>query len=119
VEIRVDDTLLTVHVNPYFLRLKFSHAVVEDDDSSAQYDAGSGYLTVTLTKETRGQEFTDLDLLAKLLAPRSSVPARPTIEVLSSEDSPQLSEDTLANRTAEMSLEEREILQGTSSVHNS
>ena len=113
-EIRVDDTLLTVHVNPYYLRLNFSHAILEDEDSSAHYDAGSGYLTVTLTKEVRGQEFHDLDLLAKLLAPRPSVSIRPTIEVLSTEDSSQLSDDNLSYQNEGMSTEQREILEGAS-----
>jgi protein SHQ1 len=83
VEINVDDTLLTVHINPYFLRLHFPHAVVEDDNSTALYDPSTGYLTVTLTKAVKGQTFADLDLLAKLLAPRSSqFPPAPSIEVL-------------------------------------
>ena len=71
-EIHVDGTLFTVHINPYFLRLNFPHSVVEDDETSARYDPSSGYLAVTLTKETKGQVFEDLDLLAKLLAPRTS-----------------------------------------------
>ncbi|EAU88048.1 shq1 [Coprinopsis cinerea okayama7 len=90
VEINIDETLLTVHVNPYYLRLNFPHSVVEDDASSAQYDPSSGYLTVTLTKEQKGQHFEDLDLLAKLLAPRPSK-TTPTIEVLSSETNDELS----------------------------
>ena len=68
-EITVDDTVLTVHINPYFLRLNFSHALLEYDASSAQYDPGSGNLTVTLAKAVKGQKFDDLDPLAKLPAP--------------------------------------------------
>lgn len=82
-EINVDDTLLTVHINPYFLRLHFPHAVVEEDCSTAQYDPSTGYLTITLAKAVKGQTFADLDLLAKLLAPQSSrLPPAPSIEVL-------------------------------------
>ncbi|KAI6099896.1 SHQ1 protein-domain-containing protein [Pisolithus croceorrhizus] len=85
VELDVDDAVLTVHINPYFLRLSFPYPVVEDDNSSAQYDPSSGYLTVTLSKSVKGQYFPDLDLLAKLLSPRPSRPhARPSIEVLDS-----------------------------------
>ncbi|KAF5365617.1 hypothetical protein D9758_003180 [Tetrapyrgos nigripes] len=76
VEINVDDTLFSLHINPYFLRLNFSHPVIEDDASSAKYDPGSGYLTVTLTKQVKGEEFKDLDLLAKLLAPRPTLPQK-------------------------------------------
>jgi protein SHQ1 len=107
VEIRVDGTLLIVHVNPYYLRLSFSHAVVEDDNASVQYDASSGDLTLTLTKQYKGQEFKDLDLLAKLLAPPKT-PVRPTIEVLSSHTS------SVSSDTNDVSPERREILDGES-----
>lgn len=72
VEVHVEETLFSVHINPYFLRLNFPHPILEDDDSSASYDPSSGTLTVRLTKETKGTHFPDLDLLAKLLAPRSA-----------------------------------------------
>ncbi|KAI0374690.1 SHQ1-domain-containing protein [Pilatotrama ljubarskyi] len=114
VEINVDETLFSVHINPYFLRLNFPHPVVEDDASSAVYDPSTGYLTVTLTKEVPGQEFKDLDLLAKLLAPRPSktVPTQPVIEVLDSHDTEQNgADDELAARAQELSLEQREILE--------
>lgn len=81
IEVNVDDTLFSLHVNPYFLRLNFSYPLLEDEQSSAKYDPGPGFVTVTLTKETRGQEFKDLDLMAKLLAPRPSK-TTPLIEVL-------------------------------------
>ena len=89
IEIHVDDTLLSLHVAPYFLRLNFPASVVEDEHSSAVYDPASGYLTLTLTKLNRGENFSDLDLLGKLLAPSAetqSTPRKATIEVLSSQD---------------------------------
>ncbi|KAK0197257.1 SHQ1 protein-domain-containing protein [Armillaria mellea] len=101
VELNVDDTLFTLHINPYFLRLNFSHALLEDDKSSAAYDGGTGYLTVMLTKHTRGQEFRDLDLLAKLLAPRPSSNAV-RIEVL---DSSPGDDDDLVAKTQALSIE--------------
>ncbi|THU99343.1 SHQ1-domain-containing protein [Dendrothele bispora CBS 962.96] len=112
VEISVDDTLFSLHINPYFLRLNFSHSVVEDDASSAKYDPGSGYLTVTLTKEIKGQEFKDLDLLAKLLAPRPTVSA-PSIEVLSTQDTAgdDNDEHELVAQTQKLSLEQKELLE--------
>ncbi|KAI8998814.1 SHQ1-domain-containing protein [Trametes punicea] len=115
VEINVDETLFSVHINPYFLRLNFPHPLVEDDASSAVYNPSTGYLTVTLTKETHGLEFKDLDLLAKLLAPRPSknTQPQPVIEVLDSTETPQDSaDDDLAARTQELTLEQREILEG-------
>lgn len=112
VEINVDETLLTVHINPYFLRINFPHPVLEDDQSSATYDPSSGYLTVTLTKETKGQEFPDLDLLAKLLAPRHvEASKQPVIEVIGSETSSQSELEELVDLTDAISLEQREILE--------
>ncbi|KAI0664996.1 SHQ1-domain-containing protein [Cubamyces menziesii] len=114
VEINVDETLFSVHINPYFLRLNFSHPLTEDDASSAVYDPSTGYLTVTLTKEVPGQEFKDLDLLAKLLAPRpsKSTPAEPVIEVLDSQEADSVDADEeLATRTQNLSLEQQEILE--------
>jgi protein SHQ1 len=87
IEIHVDDTLFSLHVAPYFLRLNFPASVLEDDQSSAVYEPVSGYLTLTLTKLNRGETFPDLDLLAKLLAPPAqSTPRNATIEVLDSQD---------------------------------
>lgn len=95
-----------MHINPYFLRLNFSGRLLEDDESSAKYDPGSGYLTVTLTKEIVGYEFKDLDLLAKLLAPRPTDPLpHPIIEVVGADED-------LAQRTEALSLDRQEILQG-------
>ncbi|KAF9264856.1 SHQ1-domain-containing protein [Marasmius fiardii PR-910] len=106
VEIHVDDTLVSVHINPYFLRLNFSRSLLEDDASSARYDPGSGYLTITLTKEVHGQDFEDLDLLAKLLAPRPvSPPKQPIIEVLSSDEA---AEEDLISRTQDLTVDDRE-----------
>lgn len=105
----MDETLVTIHVNPYFLRLNFSKPVLEDDSSSAQYDPSSGYLTVTLTKENRGEVFEDLDLLAKLLAPRKNTPVTPSIEVLSSENH---DDDQLLEKTEALSLDYDEIEKG-------
>ncbi|KAG8998689.1 hypothetical protein FRB94_004655 [Tulasnella sp. JGI-2019a] len=69
VEIHVEGSLFSIHINPYFLRLHLPGNVLEDDESSAKYDPGSGYLIVTLTKEHKGEDFRDLDMLAKLLVP--------------------------------------------------
>jgi hypothetical protein len=107
---------LTVHTNPYFLRLNFSHRLLDDDEnSSAKYDAGSGYLIVTLTKETSGEDFKDLDLLAKLLAPRPTLGAvhRPMIEVVESVDALQDGGDGPAMVTESLSSEHRELREGT------
>jgi hypothetical protein len=110
IEIHVDDTLLSLHVAPYFLRLSFPASLVEDDQSSAVYDPASGYLTLTLTKLNRGEDFPDLDLLGKLLAPppaAQNTPRNATIEVLSSQD---ISENTVTSDPGD--TERKEILDG-------
>ena len=110
IEIHVDDTLLSLHVAPYFLRLSFPASVLEDDQSSAVYDPASGYLTLTLTKLNRGENFPDLDLLGKLLAPppaAQSTPRNATIEVLSSQDN---SGNTVTSDPGD--TEHKEILDG-------
>lgn len=112
-EIHVDETTFIAHVNPYFLRLNFSHPVAEDDESAAKYDPSSGYLTVTLTKAVKGQEFRDLDLLAKLLAPRPTKQT-PQIEVISSDTV----DDDLAEKAESLSLEDRVILKGTKQLQS-
>lgn len=113
-EIHVDGNLFTIHINPYYLRLNFSHNVLEDDESLAKYDPSSGYLTVNLTKETKCQVFEDLDLLAKLLAPRPLEPQgkAPLIEVLDSSGVGDETEEELATATEKLSLEQHEILEG-------
>jgi protein SHQ1 len=66
-------------------------------------------LTITLTKEIKGQEFKDLDLLTKLLAPRK-ITTEPNIEVLSTQDNEEEAE--LVAKTDKLTLEQNEILQG-------
>ncbi|KAJ3763760.1 SHQ1 protein-domain-containing protein [Lentinula raphanica] len=111
VEINVDGNLFSLHINPYFLRLNFTNSLIEDEASTAQYDPSTGYLNVTLTKEIKGQEFKDLDLLAKLLAPRPTV-HEPIIEILSSESTAE-DPDELVAETQKLSLHEREILEAS------
>ncbi|KAL5511512.1 hypothetical protein ACEPAH_4729 [Sanghuangporus vaninii] len=115
IEIHVDDTLFSLHVNPYFLRLNFPSPVVEDDASSAVYDPASGYLTVTLTKAMPGSELKDLDVLAKLLAPpkRDEPLSKPTIEVISSQDAELLEQSSGdgANVLEDLDPHQREVLE--------
>lgn len=103
--------MVTIHVNPYFLRLNFSKSLLEDEESSANYDPSSAMLTVTLTKENKGEVFEDLDLLAKLLAPRRTVETTPSIEVVSSETT---AEDDLVTQTESLSMQDEELVQGVS-----
>lgn len=110
----MDETLFTLHINPYYLRLNFPHPLQEDDEAAAQYDPSSGFLTVTLTKAVSGHHFEDLDLLAKLLAPRPTEPRSegPVIEVLDTQDAEESPEDDLVARAEGLSLEQHEFLDG-------
>lgn len=86
-----------------------------------------------MTKENKGQDFKDLDLLSKLLASRPSASA-PMIEVLSTDHTPdsttedqrldtamegeklETEEEMLIRKTQQMSLEREEILKGTRKI---
>ena len=108
-EINVDDTLFIIHINPYFLRLNFSNKVLEDNSSSVKYDPGSGYLTVTLTKEVRGQDFKDLDLLTKLLSPKPpEIRSKTSIQVITASDNI----GSLVDRTDTLNFGRTEFLEG-------
>lgn len=51
----------------HLLRLKFSGPFIEDDESSADYDASTSQLVVRLTKVNPGEAFENLDDSEKLL----------------------------------------------------
>ncbi|CAG8702865.1 17034_t:CDS:2, partial [Racocetra fulgida] len=54
-----------------------------DERVKASYDIASGEILMQIPKETPGEDFPDLDLLTKLLAPRKiKVPEKPSIEVV-------------------------------------
>lgn len=78
VEFQVEGQLFVFSLNPYYLRLRFPGALLNDEDercvedeslkSTSTYDAGECLIKISITKETKGQEFEDLDLVSKLLA---------------------------------------------------
>ncbi|PIA18478.1 SHQ1-domain-containing protein [Coemansia reversa NRRL 1564] len=70
IEFDVDVDQLKFFASPYYLRLTFPGKVTESDESSATYDATLGEILVTLSKQTPGEEFPNLDLLTGLLATR-------------------------------------------------
>src|SRR3954451_12124026 len=59
-----------------------------DDHINASYDITAGEMNIKIPKETPGEEFPDLDLLTKLLAPKriNKVPEKPLIEVMGVSD---------------------------------
>lgn len=67
---------------PYFLRLVLPGRVVENGKETAKYEADTGTFTIEMPKERPGEAFAGLDLLTKLLAPRTSTGGAPGIEVM-------------------------------------
>lgn len=77
-EFQVDGSLFVFTLNPYYLRLRFPGNLLNDEDercvedeslkSTSEYDAGDCLVKISITKETKGEEFKDLDLVSKLLA---------------------------------------------------
>ncbi|KAJ2786159.1 hypothetical protein GGI15_001685 [Coemansia interrupta] len=70
VEFDVDEDQFKFYASPYYLRLTFPGKVVEDETSSASFDAASGDISVSLAKQVHGEKFENLDLLTSLLATR-------------------------------------------------
>ncbi|KAJ1962607.1 hypothetical protein GGI12_002558 [Dipsacomyces acuminosporus] len=70
IEFDVDEYQFKFFASPYYLRLTFPGKVIEDEQSTASFDAAAGDILVTLTKENAGEEFENLDLLTALLATR-------------------------------------------------
>ncbi|KAF5101819.1 hypothetical protein D0Z00_000681 [Geotrichum galactomycetum] len=78
IEFQVDSNVFIFSLSPYYLRLRFSHALLNDEDervidnetlkSTLNYNASDCTVEISIAKETPGQEFEDLDLLTKLLA---------------------------------------------------
>ncbi|KAJ2444043.1 hypothetical protein IWW46_002221 [Coemansia sp. RSA 2440] len=92
IELDIDGDQLKFSASPYYLRLTFPGKVVEDEDSNAKFDAGTGDILVTLSKQTPGEHFENLDLLTSLLATRreqanvATNAARPLIEEIGTVD---------------------------------
>ena len=87
-EIFIEDTEFKFYLKPYYLRLNFSNEITEDGSEHAQYDVEKGDVIVHIPKKNPGEDFTDLAMINKLLAPKNSV-SKPKIEVIgSSNDQP-------------------------------
>eukprot|EP00667_Euglena_gracilis_P014068 EG_transcript_14546 len=67
IQIVVEGSEFTFFIKPYYLRLTFSHRLVEQEDHHAQYDIAKEVIEVRLQKEAPGDMFEDLDMVTKLL----------------------------------------------------
>ncbi|KAJ1883417.1 hypothetical protein LPJ66_011035, partial [Kickxella alabastrina] len=70
IEFDVDEDQFKFFASPYYLRLTFPGKVIEDEAATASLDAANGDILVSLSKQTPGEEFKNLDLLTSLLATR-------------------------------------------------
>lgn len=83
-EMFIEGAQFKFYLKPYYLRLTFSHELVENGEEKAQYSVDTGDLVMKLPKATKGQHFEDLEMISKLLANKPVAASTPGIEVLSS-----------------------------------
>lgn len=81
-EISINNQILIVYLNPYYLRLKFNENLLNEDDlpdididgteiikrRHIYYDVDKELLVIRLPKEIQSQNFTDLDFTHKLMS---------------------------------------------------
>lgn len=105
----VDSHLFIFSLNPYYLRLRFPHPLADDERASATFNSKKSCVDVKLPKENPGQDFPDLDLVARLLVRKdeSKVVAKPLIQELDISNSVEANFDN-ANPTTEL-VQEGEI----------
>lgn len=88
IEMAVDSNVFMFSFSPYYLRLRFSGLLVDDERAQADLDLKNDCVKIRLPKEVKGQEFADLDLTAKLLARKEeTVKSKPLIEELDVKES--------------------------------
>eukprot|EP01133_Synstelium_polycarpum_P001139 gene1139-1301_t len=80
------------YCKPYFLRLTFSHRIVENGRESASYNVDTQEFTFKLPKATMGEHFSDLDMITKLLD-KKQTNTTAKIQVMSSTSNDDDNED--------------------------
>ncbi|QLG72512.1 hypothetical protein HG535_0D02200 [Zygotorulaspora mrakii] len=79
-EMVVNDNVFVFHLSPYYLRLRFPYNIVDDERSTAKYQAGNETIKIQLPKEEKGKFFEDLDVPTKLLARQGDLIGADTID---------------------------------------
>lgn len=78
-----EDCDFTFYCKPYYLRLNLPGRVIYEEDPPVSYDLEKGIVTVKMKKANPGEQFEDLDLITKLLAPKGKPSSSaPLIEVI-------------------------------------
>ncbi|CAG8696071.1 4465_t:CDS:2, partial [Funneliformis mosseae] len=110
IELYCEGSDFTFYAKPYYLRLHFPGNLVDDDRVNASYDIAAGEMNIKIPKETPGEEFPDLDLLTKLLAPKSVKKIeKPLIEVIEGDNDDDINHENTneLNGLLEMEIEQR------------
>jgi protein SHQ1 len=66
-EFVINDCEFRFSGSPYFLRLRFSQELIEDGTEKCTWNVNEGIVAVSLPKKNKGEKFSDLDMLSKLL----------------------------------------------------
>ncbi|SCV05413.1 LANO_0H06942g1_1 [Lachancea nothofagi CBS 11611] len=79
-EMVADDNLFIFHLSPYYLRLRFSKGLIDDERSEAEFKAQDESIRIRIPKANKGEFFEDLDLPTKLLARQGDLVAADALE---------------------------------------
>lgn len=93
----------------FFLSLHFPGDLVDDERVKASYDVDKDEMSIEIPKKNPGEEFPDLDLLTKLLAPRKRRIAhddKPSIEIIGESKSGDGDDNKLEEELLIMKLSE-------------
>lgn len=94
IEMVADSQLFIFSLPPYYLRLRFPYNCVDDERSHAEFDSKNECVDIRIPKETKGQDFPDLDLTAKLLARNNEEEVKkPLIQELDNNDIEQVMQE--------------------------
>lgn len=91
-EIYIEGTEFKFYLKPYYLRLNFNQEITEDGTEHAQYDVEKGDIVIHIPKKNQGENFKDLNMINKLLAPKC-VATPPNIQILTEENVEKSSSD--------------------------
>lgn len=79
-EMVVEENVFVFHLSPYYLRLRFPHNLVDNEDSDARYESKDETIETKIPKEVKGQFFEDLDVPTKLLARQGDILGASNVE---------------------------------------
>ncbi|KAG7840386.1 hypothetical protein KL942_002337 [Ogataea angusta] len=79
VEMVADDDKFIFSLPPYYLRLRFSGSIVDDERAKAEFVPNEESILIRMPKLTKGEVFSDLDLPAKLLGRIENAEKKPPL----------------------------------------